>query len=93
MSAELIESVPDTRFHIPQYGMIQCTYALHCFEQKIEPGGELTPLRDAGNLTPKLTPTLMNSDDKDERKSSVETRKGNDSEHGIREKHTSDAPG
>jgi len=34
----------------------------------------------------------MNSDDKDERKLSIQTCKGNDSEHGIREKHTPDAP-
>jgi hypothetical protein len=68
--AELIESVPDTRFHIAQYGMIKCAYDKHmlCIALSKRSSREvgLARLPDAGNLTPKLTPTLMNSDDKDE---------------------------
>jgi hypothetical protein len=44
---------------------------MHCFEQKIEPGGGCTHLPDVENLTPNLTPTVMNLDDKDERKSGM----------------------
>ena len=61
-----------------QYGMIKRAYALYSIELRWGQDVGLARLPDVGKLTPNLTATLMNSDDKDERKTGMETHKGNE---------------
>ena len=61
---------------------------MHWIELRSSQEVGFTRLPNVENLTPNLTPTPMNSDDKDERKSVIKTHKGNEIEHGERREHT-----